>query len=176
MPFVFVLARDWTLRTAVRAELRERGIDALGMDSADDAGRAIAARQFPSAVVVEGIPEFASNPAIQNLIARVPTVWIASRTEKIPEAPPSSASADAQQEPAGSGRLRRRLTGMHPIGTSASWYIAPFASAKSFLPFSTCCTKAKPLDVKFARPRAPFGVRKRELPLSFVEDLPASAC
>ena len=104
MPSVFVLARDWTLRTALRAELRERGIDALGMDSADDAGRAIAAGQFPSAAVVEGIPEFASNQAIQNLIARVPTVWIASRTEKIPEAPPSSASADAQHEPAGSGQ------------------------------------------------------------------------
>lgn len=103
MPFAFVLARDWTLRTAVRAELRERGIDALGMDSPDDAGHAIAAGQFPSAVVVECIPQFASNPAIQNLIARVPTVWIASRTEKILEAAPSSASADAQHEPAGSG-------------------------------------------------------------------------
>ena len=116
MPFVFVLARDWTLRTAVRAELRERGIDALGMDSADDAGRAIAAGQFPSAVVVEGIPEFASNPAIQNLIARVPPVWIASRTEKIPEAPPSSASADAQHESAGSGppaSSHRNAPGQH---------------------------------------------------------------
>jgi len=28
MPVVFVIATDWKLRTAVRAELRERGIDA----------------------------------------------------------------------------------------------------------------------------------------------------
>jgi hypothetical protein len=103
MPFVFVLARDWRLRAAVRAELRERGIDALGMDAADDAGRAIASGQFPAALVVEGISEFASNPAIQNLIARVPTVWIASRTEKIPEPALSSVSADAQHGPFGPG-------------------------------------------------------------------------
>lgn len=33
MIVVFVIASDWTMRTAVRAELRELGIDALGMDS-----------------------------------------------------------------------------------------------------------------------------------------------
>ena len=87
MPSVFVLAHDWTLRTAVRAELRERGIDALGMDSAEDAGRAIASGQLPSALVVEATAEFVSNPAIQNLMSRVPTVLIASRTEKIPPVP-----------------------------------------------------------------------------------------
>ena len=41
MQVVFVIAPDWTMRTAVRAELRELGIDALRMDSADDASRAI---------------------------------------------------------------------------------------------------------------------------------------
>jgi hypothetical protein len=29
MPIVFVIATDWTMHTAVRAELRELGIDAL---------------------------------------------------------------------------------------------------------------------------------------------------
>ena len=47
MHTVFVIATDWTLRAGVRAELRELGIDALGMDSADDAGRALAENQTP---------------------------------------------------------------------------------------------------------------------------------
>jgi hypothetical protein len=85
MPLVFVLARDWTLRTAVRAELGERGIQALGMDSPDDAGRVIAAGQMPAAIVLEGTSELVTHPAIRELISRVPTVWIASRTERIPE-------------------------------------------------------------------------------------------
>jgi len=83
MPVVFVIARDWTLRAAVRAELREQGFDALGMESADEAGRAIAAGQMPSALVIEATAEIAGEPAIQDLIARVPTVLIASRTEKM---------------------------------------------------------------------------------------------
>ena len=83
MPVVFVIARDWTLRAAVRAELREQGIDALGLESAGDAGRALAAGQMPSAVVLEATAEIAGDPAVQNLIARVPTVLIASRTERI---------------------------------------------------------------------------------------------
>lgn len=84
MPLVFVIARDWILRTSVRAELRERGVDALGMNTPDDAGRAVALRQMPAAVVLEGTAEFTSHPGVRRLIARVPTVLIASRTEKIP--------------------------------------------------------------------------------------------
>jgi len=83
MPVVFVIACDWTLRATVRAELREQGIDALGIESAGDAGRALAAGQMPSALVLEATAEFAGDPAIRNLIARVPTVLIASRTEKV---------------------------------------------------------------------------------------------
>jgi FixJ family two-component response regulator len=84
MPLVFVVADDWKLRSAVRAELRERGVDALGMDSAGRAGRAIAQGQMPAAVVLEGTTDLAADPAIEQLMARVPTVLIASRTEKIP--------------------------------------------------------------------------------------------
>jgi DNA-binding response OmpR family regulator len=87
MPTVFVVARDWTLRVALRAELRERGIDALGMESADEAGRAIASGQFPAVAVIEAIPEIAANSAAQNLVARVPTILIASRTETVPLPP-----------------------------------------------------------------------------------------
>lgn len=94
MPLVFVIARDWILRTSVRAELRERGVDAFGMNTPDDAGRALASRQMPAAVVLEGTAEFTSHPGVRRLIARVPTVLIASRTEKIP-----LLSSEEQQEP-----------------------------------------------------------------------------
>src|SRR5260370_11161601 len=89
MPVVFVIARDWTMRTAVRAELREMGIDALGMDSADDAGRAIASGRLPNVVVLEATNELLGNPGIQNLLQRVPAILIASRTVKgsLPDAP-----------------------------------------------------------------------------------------
>jgi DNA-binding response OmpR family regulator len=90
VPTVFVIATDWTLRAAVRAELRELGIDALGMDSADAAGRALADNQTPSAVVLEAAADLAGNPTIQNLVKRVPTVLIVSRTEALP-LPPAAA-------------------------------------------------------------------------------------
>jgi|HubBroStandDraft_4_1064222.scaffolds.fasta_scaffold02204_10 hypothetical protein len=84
MAIVFVIATDWQLRATVRAELREINIDALGMDSPDDAGRALAANQMPDAMVLEATADVACNPAIQNLIKRVPTVVIASHTESLP--------------------------------------------------------------------------------------------
>ncbi len=87
MPTVFVIATDWTLRAGVRAELRELSIDALGMDSPGDASRAIAANENPDAIVLEATGDLAGNPAIQNLIKRVPTILIASRTETLPLPP-----------------------------------------------------------------------------------------
>jgi hypothetical protein len=87
MPVVFVIARDWTLRTGVRAELRERGIDALGMESAGEAGAAIAAGEMPAVVVIEAVSDIAGDPAIQKLVERVPTILVASRTETVPLPP-----------------------------------------------------------------------------------------
>lgn len=87
MPVVFVVASDWTLRSAIRAELRELGIEALGMETADDVGRAIAAGEMPAVIVVEGTAPLALHPAIQNLVRTVRTVLIASRTETIPSPP-----------------------------------------------------------------------------------------
>jgi DNA-binding response OmpR family regulator len=84
MAIVFVIARDWTLRTTVRAELRELGIDALGMESADEVGSALAAGQIPAVVVLEGTSEIAGDPAVQKLIKRVPTILVASRMESLP--------------------------------------------------------------------------------------------
>ena len=87
MPVVYVLATDWKLRTAVRAELRERGIDALGMESPGDAGRSLACGEMPAAVVLEAVAELAGDPAVQSLVARVPAVLVASRTEIVPLPP-----------------------------------------------------------------------------------------
>jgi hypothetical protein len=87
MPVVFVIARDWNLRAGLRAELRERGIEALGMDAAGDAGRALASGQMPAVVVLEALTELADDPAIQKLVEAVPTILIASRTETIPLPP-----------------------------------------------------------------------------------------
>src|SRR5690348_13150025 len=80
MPVVFVIAEEWRLRAAVRAELRERGIKALGMETADDAGRAIAAGELPSAIVLDANAAVKSDAALQTLLHRIPSVLIASRT------------------------------------------------------------------------------------------------
>ena len=79
---VFVIATDWKLRAGVRAELRELGIEALGMESVDDAGR-IARNEMPGAIVLEATGELMGGAGVQNLVARVPTIVIASRTETV---------------------------------------------------------------------------------------------
>lgn len=79
MPVVYVIAEDWTLRAGVRAELRERGIDALGMETAADVGSAFAAGEMPAAIVLDAGAKAASDPVIQALASRIPTVVIASR-------------------------------------------------------------------------------------------------
>jgi DNA-binding response OmpR family regulator len=87
MPVVFVIARDWNLRAGVRAELRERGIEALGMDAPADAGRAVASGQLPAVVVLEAVPALAGDPGVQKLVENVPTILIASRTQTVPLPP-----------------------------------------------------------------------------------------
>lgn len=91
---VFVIATDWKLRTAVRGELRELGIDALEMESAADVERVLASGDVPAALVLEATAEFAGEPAIQKLVARVPTVLIASRTETVKLPPVASVFHD----------------------------------------------------------------------------------
>jgi hypothetical protein len=87
MPVVFIIARDWTLRAALRAELRELGIEALGLESADEAGRAVAAGQIPSVVVLEAAALVAEGRATEELVRRIPTILVASRTETVPLPP-----------------------------------------------------------------------------------------
>lgn len=87
MPTIFVISSDWTLRTTVRAELRQLGIEALGMESVDDLAQAVAQGKMPSAVVLDTAGEGAelsaasTRAALANLAKRVPLVVVASRVE-----------------------------------------------------------------------------------------------
>jgi len=83
MPRVFIVSNDWTLRAAVRAELRDAHFDARGMDAIADVGEAIAQGIAPAAVVLDAAMEIgpAQRQAIANLAQRVPLVVVASRIE-----------------------------------------------------------------------------------------------
>ncbi|MGC2705721.1 MAG: hypothetical protein WA361_14495 [Candidatus Acidiferrales bacterium] len=115
MPLVFIIAHDWQLRAGLRAELRERGIDALGMDSAEDAGRSFAEGQMPAVVVLEATAEFAADPAIQSLVKRVPTILIASRTETVPLPP----AATVFYRPISIGEITARVLELLKTGHAA---------------------------------------------------------
>lgn len=84
MRMVFVIAVDWALRTAVRAQLREMGVEALGMDSADEMARFMPSGRPPDAIVLEATAELLGDSRIRELIPRVPTLLIASRTIAAP--------------------------------------------------------------------------------------------
>ena len=75
---------------ALRAELREIGIEALGMETAEDAGRALASGTMPAAVVLEDSDEIRGHDAMRTLLRRVPSILIASRTETVSLPAPSS--------------------------------------------------------------------------------------
>ena len=60
MPVVLIVSSEWDLRGAVRAELREAGIEALGLETVDEMGRMIARGVAPSLIVVDGVQEIVS--------------------------------------------------------------------------------------------------------------------
>ena len=89
MPVVFVVSREWDLRGAVRAELREAGIAAMGMETVDDMARTIAGGVAPDLVVLDG--DYLHHPptrqAVQNLASRVPVLVVDSRANPAPPLP-----------------------------------------------------------------------------------------
>lgn len=93
MPTVFILARDWALRAMVRAELREKGFDAQGMELAAEAGNRIASGVLPSVVVYEADSKL--DPGLDSLARRVPFVVVAS-------------GLDGDRWPASAARVLRR--------------------------------------------------------------------
>lgn len=89
MPVVFIVSGEWNLRGAVRAELREAGIEALGMESVDDMAQAIANGLVPSLVVLDGaqLSKAETRQALQNLSSRLPVLVIDSRVNPAPPLP-----------------------------------------------------------------------------------------
>jgi DNA-binding response OmpR family regulator len=89
MPVVFIVSGEWDLRGAVRAELREAGIEALGMETVEDMAQTIAGGIAPSLVVLDGAqlhhPE--TRQALQNLSSRLPFLVVNSRLSPAPPLP-----------------------------------------------------------------------------------------
>jgi DNA-binding response OmpR family regulator len=86
MPVIFIVSGEWNLRGAVRAELREAGIGALGMETVEDMAQTIAGGIVPDLVVLDGAqllrPE--SRQPLENLSSRVPFLVIDSRVSPAP--------------------------------------------------------------------------------------------
>jgi DNA-binding response OmpR family regulator len=89
MPVVFIVSGDWDLRGAVRAELREAGIEALGLETGEDMARVIAGGIAPSLVVLDGaqLHDSEMRRALENLSSRVPLLVIDSRLDPAPRLP-----------------------------------------------------------------------------------------
>jgi len=89
MPVVFIVSGEWELRGAVRAELREAGIDALGMETVEDMARTIASGVAPSLVVLDGaqLHKMEIRTAVRNVASRVPILVIDSRVSPAPPLP-----------------------------------------------------------------------------------------
>lgn len=84
MPTVFVIGEDWSLRSLVRAELREHGVEALGMEIVDDAARAMAAGTMPSAIVLDATSLRGELSQLEPLARRVPVVVVLSPASPAP--------------------------------------------------------------------------------------------
>jgi hypothetical protein len=89
MPVVFIVSGEWDLRGAVRAELQEAGIEALGIETVEDMVRTIAGGSAPSLVVLDGaqLHKAQTRQALQNLSTRVPLLVIDSRLSPAPPLP-----------------------------------------------------------------------------------------
>jgi DNA-binding response OmpR family regulator len=89
MPVVFIVSGEWDLRGTVRAELREAGIEALGMETIEDMAQTIARGKAPSLVVLDGtqLHQMETRQALQNLASRLPFLVIDSRLSPAPPLP-----------------------------------------------------------------------------------------
>jgi DNA-binding response OmpR family regulator len=84
MPTVFVIAEEWLLRANARAQLRDQGIEALGMETMDDAAQAIAQGTLPDAIVLDAGSAAAADPRVPQLAARAPLIVVAYRSTASP--------------------------------------------------------------------------------------------
>ncbi len=79
MQTVFIIAGDVRLRTGVRAELRERGVEALGMEMTRDMRAALARGLWPDVILLEDSARAADDSVLRRVGKRVPVVLVASR-------------------------------------------------------------------------------------------------
>lgn len=85
MPTVLVIGKDWKLRSLVRAELREHGVEALGLETPEEAVQAVAAGARPSAVVFDATSESGSLAALSFAARSVPVLVVTSPGMPAPE-------------------------------------------------------------------------------------------
>ena len=104
MPTVFVIGEEWTLRSLVRAELREHGIEALGMETPGQAAQAIATGTVPSAVVLDATPPGWAAAAMDFLPRSVPVLVVTS-----PGAPAPAWAAAVLSKPVQVGEIVSRM-------------------------------------------------------------------
>lgn len=57
MPQICIVGRDWKFRALVRAELREQGYEALGMETLDEVGQSLACGEVSPAALVFDLSE-----------------------------------------------------------------------------------------------------------------------
>jgi len=89
MPVVFIVSREWDLRGAVRAELRQMGVEALGMETVGDMAEIIARGIAPSVVVLDGaeLQNTETYRALEHLTSRMPFLVVDSRLDPAPPLP-----------------------------------------------------------------------------------------
>jgi hypothetical protein len=89
MPVVFVISPDRSLRTMVRAELREAGIMALGMEVASDLEESLRPGIAPSVIVLDGIQlvDEAVRKMLEVLARDVPVLVVDSAITPAPPLP-----------------------------------------------------------------------------------------
>lgn len=76
------------MRTALRAELIEQGIEALGFDCVDDALHAAADGQWPALVVADDSAFQPGKPELAALLRRSSLLLVASGAGAAPDLPP----------------------------------------------------------------------------------------
>ena len=84
MTQICIVGRDWKFRALVRAELREQGYEALGLETLDEVGKAIAGGQVSPAAIVFDLSETDNRDrdlaTLRSLALSVPVILIASHS------------------------------------------------------------------------------------------------
>jgi DNA-binding response OmpR family regulator len=86
VPVVFIVSDEWDLRGAVRAELRESGVEALGFETVDDMAKTIARGIAPQLVLLDGalLHQELARRELANLASHLPVLIVDSRLNPAP--------------------------------------------------------------------------------------------